>query len=104
LLSGLTGTGGGIFLTPIVLFMGWADPRKAAGLSAPFILATSIAGILGVLSKGASLPAELPWWAAAAVIGGLGGSYLGSRRLSSPWIRRLLAIVLVIAGLKMILT
>jgi len=104
LLAGLTGTGGGIFLTPIVLFMRWADAKKAAGLSAPFILATSIAGVLGVLSKGATLPEELPLWIAAAIAGGLTGAYLGSRRLTSPWIRRLLAIVLVIAGLKMILT
>lgn len=104
LLAGLTGTGGGIFLTPIVLFMGWANAKKAAGISAPFILATSIAGILGVVSKGAELPRELPLWIGAAVAGGLAGAYLGSRRLSSPWLRRVLAVVLLIAGLKMILT
>jgi uncharacterized membrane protein YfcA len=104
MLAGLTGTGGGIFLTPIVLFMRWADAKKAAGLSAPFILATSIAGIVGLLSKSPALPGELPIWITAAVAGGLTGAYFGSRRLSSPWLRRLLALVLAIAGLKMLLT
>jgi len=102
LLSGLTGTGGGIFLSPLLLAVGWADPKRSAGVSAPFILVNSIAGIVGHLSKSFTLPAELPYWAVAAVGGGLIGSGLGSRRLGNLTLRRLLAVVLVIAAAKLL--
>jgi uncharacterized membrane protein YfcA len=70
LVSGLTGTGGGIFLTPLLLFMGWAETREAAGVSVAFILVNSVAGIMGHLAGVSSLPSATPLWAAAAVIGG----------------------------------
>jgi len=102
LLSGLTGTGGGIFLTPLLLFMGWAETKQSSGVSAAFILVNSIAGLLGLLSAWPHLPPAIPCWAAAAVTGGLVGSYYGSRRLQSMTLRRLLALVLVVAGLKLV--
>ena len=91
LLSGLTGTGGGIFLTPLLLLFGWAETKQASGVSAAFILVNSIAGIIGVLTKPAAFPAMLPYWIVAAVLGGLIGSELGRRRLANPALRRLLA-------------
>ena len=94
LLSGLTGTGGGIFLSPLLLFTGWAG----------FILVNSIAGLAGAYSSIQYLPGALPVWAFAAGVGGLIGSELGSRKLQSKGIRRPLAAVLVIAGLKLMLT
>ncbi len=103
-LSGLTGVGGGIFLSPILLLKGWADARHTAGVSAAFIWVNSLAGLGGHVAAGGALPGLLPAWAAAAVVGGLIGSYLGSRRLAGPTIRRLLAVVLVVAGLKLLLT
>ena len=102
LLSGLTGTGGGIYLTPLLLFMGWAETRKSAGVSAAFILTNSVAGLAGRLSSLAALPGAIPYWAMAAVGGGLVGAEYGSRRLGNVTLRRLLAVVLVIAGLKLI--
>ena len=104
LLSGLTGTGGGIFLSPLLLFAGWAEPQECAGVSAAFILANSVAGLAGVTARVPGLPAEVGLWAAAAGIGGLAGATLGSRRLGKAMLRRLLAVVLVIAGLKLLLT
>jgi uncharacterized membrane protein YfcA len=101
-LSGLTGVGGGIFLSPLLLLMGWADTRRTAGVSAAFILVNSIAGLLGNFSNVQALPGALPYFALAAVVGGLVGSEFGSRRLASVTIRRLLAVVLVVAGVKMI--
>lgn len=101
-LSGLTGVGGGIFLSPLLLLMGWADTRRTAGVSAAFILVNSIAGLLGNFSGVQMLPPALPYFALAAVAGGLVGSEFGSRRLASVTIRRLLAAVLVVAGVKMI--
>jgi uncharacterized membrane protein YfcA len=104
LLSGLTGTGGGIFLSPLLLFMGWAETKESSGVSAAFILANSVAGILGLLTKAPTFDSMLPYWLVAAVAGGLIGSELGSRHLANPTLRRLLAAVLIIAGLKLMLT
>jgi len=103
LLSGLTGVGGGIFLSPLMLMMSWGGARVVAGVSAAFILVNSITGLAGVLHGGASLPADLPYWLAAAGVGGWIGSALGARRLAPVALRRLLALVLAVAALKMIL-
>ncbi len=102
LLSGLTGVGGGIFLSPLLLFMGWAGPRESAGVSAAFILANSVAGILGYYSKIQFLPHTILIWAIAAVAGGIIGSGLGSQHFSNMTIRRVLASVIAVAGLKFI--
>lgn len=102
LLAGLTGTGGGIFLTPLLLAAGWAGTRYAAGTSAAFILVNSISGLAGNLASVGSLPSTIPLWLGAAAVGGAVGSRLGSERLPSPWIRRALALVLLVAGLKLI--
>ena len=104
LLSGLTGTGGGIFLSPLLLFMGWAETKQSSGVSAAFVLVNSVAGIVGLLARTPHIPNEIPYWAAAAIVGGLIGSELGSRRFDNALLRRLLAVVLVIAAAKLILT
>jgi len=103
LLSGLTGTGGGIFLTPLLLFMRWAETRKSAGISAAFILVNSIAGLAGNVSSVKHLPPLMPYLVVAAIAGGFLGSELGSRRLPPLGLRYLLAVVLVVAGFKLIL-
>jgi uncharacterized protein len=103
LLSGLTGTGGGIFLTPLLLFMRWAPARTAAAVSALFILFNSTAGLLGNLSSTRQFPHVALVLVAAAGLGGIIGSHLGSRRFDPPLIKRFLAVVLVIAGIKLIL-
>lgn len=102
--AGLTGTGGGIFLTPLLLIMRWARTRNAAAASAVFILVNSIAGLLGNLSATSKIPQLALPLALAAVVGGTAGSYLGSNRFPPALIKRLLAVVLVIAGLKLMLT
>lgn len=104
LLSGLTGVGGGIFLSPLLVLAGWADVRTASGVAATFILVNSVAGLLGQGVQGVTLPSFLPALAVAAVAGGWIGAALGSRRLPAPAIRRLLAVVLIVAGLKMLAT
>lgn len=102
LLSGLTGVGGGIFLSPILLFFKWAETKVISGVAAAFILVNSISGLIGVLIKQPVLPAALPYWAVAAMLGGLIGAEYGSRRLANPTIRKLLALVLLLAGSKMV--
>jgi uncharacterized protein len=104
LLSGLTGTGGGIFLTPLLLLMRWAKTKNAAAVSALFILVNSAAALLGNLSSTQKFPVFAIVPAIAAIIGGTAGSYLGSRRFDHTLIKRLLAVVLLIAGSKLIFT
>jgi len=101
LLSGLVGVGGGIFLTPILLLMNWTETKKAAGISALFILVNSIAGLLGNYAQVLQLPVNVWFWIIAAVGGGILGSTLGSRKFNSLTLRRVLAIVLLIAGVKL---
>lgn len=101
-LSGLTGTGGGIFLTPLMLFCRWARLKEAAAVSSLFILANSWSGLAGYVGSGRDLP-DIAWPLAAVVaIGGFIGSRLGSRRLPVRAITMLLAVVLVIAGTKLV--
>jgi hypothetical protein len=102
LLAGLTGTGGGIFLTPLLVLAAWTGTRDAAGLSGAFILANSIAGLAGLLTGGFDLPPALPLWIAAVVAGGVIGSWLGAARLSILGLRRALSLVLVVAAAKLV--
>ena len=104
LLAGLTGTGGGIFLTPLLIFMRWARTTTASGVSAPFILVNSIAGLGGSISATKNLPAFTLPLALAVTIGGFTGSYIGSRRLPHVALKRLLAAVLAVAGAKLLFT
>ncbi|MBA3631507.1 MAG: sulfite exporter TauE/SafE family protein [Acidobacteria bacterium] len=102
--SGLVGVGGGIFLTPILLLMNWTETKKAAGISALFILVNSISGLLGNYVQAIQVPTSVWIWIAAAVIGGIIGSTLGSYRFNSLTLRRVLAVGLLIAGIKLIFT
>lgn len=99
--SGLVGVGGGIFLTPVLLLMNWTDTKTAAGISALFILVNSLAGLAGSANQLSQLSGVVFVWIIVAVIGGIIGSTLGSRRFDSLTMRRLLAAVLVFAGLKL---
>lgn len=104
LLSGLTGTGGGIFLTPLLIFMRWARTKTAAGVSALFILLNSTAGLAGNITSTKSIPGLIwPLMIAVGVAGFL-GSYAGSRALPELAIKRLLAAVLLVAGSKLVFT
>ena len=103
LVAGLSGTGGGIFLSPLVLLLGWAGPRGTAGLSAPFILINSLSGLLGLRSVANVLPDGILLLAASVLLGGLVGTTLGIRRLPPRALLAVLAVVLVIAGGKFLL-
>jgi hypothetical protein len=102
-LAGLTGIGGGIFLSPLLILAGWETPRRTAGAAAAFILVNSAAGLLGHLASAGDVPWGTSLLAAVALCGGLYGSWLGARRLPPLAIRRVLAAVLVIAGTKLLL-
>ena len=104
LLAGLTGVGGGIFLSPLLLMLGWAGTKQTSAVAAPFILVNSLAG-LAALFVGAKLALPNYIWllGAAVLVGGWLGAEYGSRRFANPVVRRVLAVVLALAGGKMIL-
>ena len=102
LLAGLTGTGGGIFLSPLIILRGWEEPRHTSGIVAAFILLNSAAGLAGNAASIGRLPAELPIFLAAVASGAVIGTWLGIDRLPRPWLLRTLGLVLTIAGAKLL--
>ena len=104
LLSGLTGVGGGIFLSPLLLMLGWAGTKQTSAVAAPFILVNSVAGLAAGFVAGTAVLPQSTWALAAAVlVGGWLGAEYGSRRFANPVVRRVLAVVLAVAGSKMVL-
>lgn len=101
--SGLIGVGGGIFLTPLLLFFRWADPRTAAAVSAPFIFVNSAAGLFGHRELIHHLPAFWPILAITVLTGGIIGARWGSRAARMPQIKIVLALVLTVALGKLLL-
>jgi len=100
LLSGITGTGGGIFLSPLIIWLGWVSVKQASGTAAAFIFVNSVAGLLGNIQSTSSLPSELPVFVVAVLLGALIGTRFGITRLSSIGVKRALGCVLLIAGVK----
>ena len=103
LLAGLTGVGGGIFLSPLLLMLGWAGTKQTSAVAAPFILVNSLAGLAAVfVAKSAVLPTYVWILVPAVLLGGWLGAEYGSRRFANPVVRRVLAVVLALAGAKMV--
>jgi uncharacterized membrane protein YfcA len=103
-LSGLIGVGGGIFLSPILLMLGWAGAKTTAGISAPFILVNSAVALVAGSLTVQKLPAELPFLALAALAGAFLGTWLGLERFRQKGLLTTLATVMTLAGAKLLLT
>ena len=104
LFAGLTGVGGGIFLSPLLLLTGWEETRRTAGASVAFILANSVSGLLGHWSAGHAVPGGTALLSLVALVGGVAGSWLGAKKLAPPRLKRLLGAVLLVAAVKLVLT
>jgi uncharacterized membrane protein YfcA len=100
--SGMTGTGGGIFLAPVILMMNWVEPRRAAAVTAAYNLLNSVAALAGAYATLGALPRALPWWLAVAAVGGAIGATFGSRVLPERALRLVLAGILAVSGLKLL--
>jgi uncharacterized membrane protein YfcA len=101
--SGLIGIGGGIILTPLILLLQWGNMKEAAAVSALFIWVNSASGLIGQFSSGVALSSATFILVALAFVGGLLGSYYGSRRWNNRKLEYFLALVLTTAGIKLIL-
>ena len=104
LISGLTGTGGGIFLSPFIIILGWTTVKQASGTAALFILCNSFSGLMGNFSSTQLLPVSTFLFSGAVLIGVLIGTQLGLKHLNVSGIQKVLGVVLIIAGLKFIIT
>jgi len=101
-LSGLTGTGGAIFLTPLLLFAHWMPTREASGTSVAFAWINSLTGLAGLLHASGTLPQALPLWLGVVALGALLGTQLGLRWLPVKTLRHALGVVLLIAAGKLL--
>jgi uncharacterized membrane protein YfcA len=104
LLSGLIGIGGGVFLAPVLILRGWASARTTACVSAAFILANSMAALAGVATHAPDVPSFLPVWMVAVALGGWLGAELGSKRLRPRTMHWILAVILVVAGARIVVS
>lgn len=104
LLAGLTGTGGGIFLSPLIILDAWEEPRRTSGVVAAFIFLNSAAGLAGNAAAVGHLPQQLPIFLVSVMAGALLGTWLGVERLPRPWLLRTLGVVLLVAGAKLLFT
>jgi uncharacterized protein len=102
-ISGLTGVGGGVFLAPLLIGMGWTSPRRAASISPPFILCNSVVGLVGVLLAGQELAPGVLLYCVGALAGAVVGTAIGLRWMSERATRYALAVILLFAGIRLLL-
>jgi uncharacterized protein len=100
-LAGLTGTGGGIFLSPLLIFTGWSDIRKASGISTVFILCNSIAGLAGNFASVGAVGEETWLFAVAVLAGAVIGTHLGITAFAKQAVLKALGVVLLVASAKL---
>jgi uncharacterized protein len=109
LLSGIVGIGGGIFLAPVLHLIGWDKAKRVAAAASVFILANSVAGIGGQLTKIADRPellgSAVSYWplGLAVLVGGQIGSRIGVQILPAMWLRRLTAILILYVAVRLLL-
>ncbi len=103
-ISGVVGVGGGIFLSPLILFMGWSEPKRTSTISALFIVFNSVAGLIGRHVEDTLVWENYLPFMITAILGGFAGSWWGAKIISSSLLRKLLGVVLIIASIKLIIT
>jgi len=101
-ISGTTGTGGGVFLAPVILAMNWGTARQTAATTAVYNLMNSAAALLGAYAYWDQIPSAIPGWLIAVAVGGSLGAFIGSRYLPELWLRIILAVILLASGVRLL--
>jgi uncharacterized membrane protein YfcA len=101
-ISGMIGIGGGILLSPIILFLGWAEMKETATISSLFIFLNSISGLVSLVTKGISIEPTIYLWVGIAVLGGIVGAWYGSKKFENTLLKKILGVVLLIASVKLL--
>lgn len=104
LVSGMVGIGGGVFLSPVLMFMRWADAKQTSAVAAIFIIANSVSGLIGRAAANKLTIGPLAPLLVSSLVGAILGSYMGARKFSANWIRRALSVVLLVAVAKLLVT
>ncbi len=129
--SGLLGIGGGILLSPVLLLLGWTQQKQTAAMGAAFIFVNSMSGLVGfvqqhplwestaekvsgvagqAITDGSVL--EIYWLSVLMIVGalitpvilgGVAGSWYGSKKFSHRGMKGILSVVLLIAAIKLLL-
>ena len=102
LFSGMIGIGGGIILSPVILLLHWANMKQTAAVSALFIFVNSLAGLAGIITTGLEYNPEIIWLIVVAFAGGMAGAYLGAKKFDTTFLKRMLAVVLLLASVKLL--
>jgi len=103
-LSGLIGIGGGIILSPILLLLKWTDQKQTAAISALFIFVNSLSGLAGQITTGISFSPDMIAYVIIAFSGGLFGAYFGAIRFNQNILKYVLAVVLLLASVKLLVS
>lgn len=102
-LSGLVGIGGGIFLSPILHFIRWDEAKKISAIASFFILVNSVSGLTGQLQQHVSLDWNFVWPLLVTVfVGGQIGSRLGAQKFNQLYVKRITAVLILVAGTKIL--
>jgi uncharacterized membrane protein YfcA len=103
-LSGLIGIGGGIILSPVLLLLAWTNQKQTAAISALFIFVNSLSGLAGQITKGIDFQSGMMAYVGVAFVGGSLGAWFGAKRFDQTVLKYLLAMVLLMASAKLLLT
>ncbi|HLG33978.1 MAG TPA: sulfite exporter TauE/SafE family protein [Bacteroidia bacterium] len=103
-LSGIIGIGGGILLSPLLLILGWTSLKETAAVSSLFILVNSVSGLSGQFAQGIEFSSNMYVMVLLVLTGGIIGSYFGAKHFNNIVLKRMLAVVLVIASIKLLLS
>jgi uncharacterized protein len=99
--SGMIGIGGGIILSPLLILFNWASIKESGAASAIFIFLNSLSGLFSLYQSGFHLEPRMSLWIFAGIAGGIAGSYSGSFRFKTVHLRYILAVVLLVASVKL---
>ena len=105
LLSGISGIGGGIFLSPTLNLIGWKDARIVAALASIFIFCNSLAGLGGLIASNnfnLNMSLTLPLTLAVAT-GGTLGSFITNKKINTRMIKLFTALLVAYVGLRLVL-